>query len=67
LVPECSRDLIVAGRGRKSSASFGTPAVVRFDLSNTVIWYKPTWPQAGPFRSAFSNCRARLAKLTSIG
>ena len=27
-----------------------------------MIWYKPTWPRAGSFRSAFSNCRARLAK-----
>jgi len=28
LVPECWRDVIVAGRSRKSSASFGTPAIV---------------------------------------
>jgi hypothetical protein len=28
LVPECWRDLIVAGRGRKSSTGFGTPAIV---------------------------------------
>jgi hypothetical protein len=27
LVPECWRDLIVAGRGRKSSTGFGTPAI----------------------------------------
>ena len=47
LVPECSRDLIVAGRRRKSSASFGTPAIVRFDLSKTAIWYKPTWAGGG--------------------
>jgi hypothetical protein len=30
LVPECLRDLIVAGRGRKSSATFGTLDVSRF-------------------------------------
>jgi hypothetical protein len=28
LVPECWRDVIVAGRGRKSRATFGTPAIV---------------------------------------
>src|SRR5438445_8458050 len=28
LVPECWRDVIVAGRRRKSRATFGTPAVV---------------------------------------
>ena len=30
LVPEYWRDVIVAGRSRKSSASFGTPAIVSF-------------------------------------
>jgi hypothetical protein len=28
LVPECLRDVIVAGRSGKSSASFGTAAIV---------------------------------------
>jgi hypothetical protein len=28
LVPECWRDVILAGRSRKSSATFGTPAIV---------------------------------------
>jgi hypothetical protein len=28
LVPECWRDVILAGRSRKSSATFGTPANV---------------------------------------
>jgi hypothetical protein len=49
LVPECWRDVILAGRSRKSSATFGTPAIVSLgERLPQAINTEPLTQDAGP-------------------
>jgi hypothetical protein len=48
LVPECWRDVIVAGRSRKSRATFGTTAIV-FLRQLAAVYHKYRTGYAGRF------------------